>query len=125
MRNRFSAEFAEATFAPEFSIYKGETCHGVSVAVTDRAAFDPIRTGVAIAIALSTAYPMTWRLEKMEGLLGDARTLDAIRVLASPGDAWRELDAGPKTLAPVRTTVGNVISHLLGRRPRLLTYLGV
>ncbi len=71
--------FAEATFSPESSIYKGEKCHGVSVVVTDRTAFDPIRTGVAIAIALSTAYPMTWRLEKMEGLLGDARTLDAIR----------------------------------------------
>jgi uncharacterized protein YbbC (DUF1343 family)/CubicO group peptidase (beta-lactamase class C family) len=71
--------FAEATFSPESSIYKGETCHGVSVSVTDRSAFDPIRTGVAIAIALSTAYPTTWRLEKMDGLLGDARTLDAIR----------------------------------------------
>ena len=30
----------------------------------------------------------------------------------------------PARLAPVRTTVGNVISHLLGRRPRLLSYLG-
>lgn len=53
------------------------------------------------------------------------RTLEAIRVLASPGGAWRELDPGPATLAPVRTTLGNVISHLLGRRPRLLPYLGV
>ena len=46
------------------------------------------------------------------------RTLEAIRVLSSPGAAWRDLDPSPKTLAPVRTTVGNVISHLLGRRPR-------
>ncbi|MBV8381686.1 MAG: DNA repair protein RecO C-terminal domain-containing protein [Planctomycetaceae bacterium] len=53
------------------------------------------------------------------------RTLEAIRVLASPGSAWRDLDASAATLAPVRTTLGNVISHLLGRRPRLLPYLGV
>ncbi len=53
------------------------------------------------------------------------RTLEAIRVLASPGTAWRDLDPGPATLAPVRTTLGTVISHLLGRRPRLLPYLGV
>ena len=53
------------------------------------------------------------------------RTLDAIRVLAAPGAAWRDLDPSPATLAPVRTTVGHVISHLLGRRPRLLPYLGV
>jgi len=53
------------------------------------------------------------------------RTLEAIRVLASPGNTWRDLDPSAATLAPVRTTLGNVISHLLGRRPRLLPYLGV
>jgi len=53
------------------------------------------------------------------------RTLEAIRILSSPGAAWRELDSSPATLAPVRTTVGNVISHLLGRRPRLLPFIGV
>jgi DNA repair protein RecO (recombination protein O) len=51
-------------------------------------------------------------------------TLEAIRVLSRPGNAWRSLEASPARLAPVRTTVGNVISHLLGRRPRLLPYLG-
>lgn len=53
------------------------------------------------------------------------RTLDAIRVLASPGGAWRDLDPSPTALVPIRTTLGQVISHLLGRRPRLLPYLGV
>ena len=52
------------------------------------------------------------------------RTLEAIRVLASPGAGWRDLDPSPASLAPVRTTVGNVVSHQLGRRPRLLPYLG-
>jgi len=52
------------------------------------------------------------------------RTLEAIRVLAAPGGAWRDLDADAATLAPVRGTLGAVISHLLGRRPRLLPYLG-
>lgn len=52
------------------------------------------------------------------------RTLEAIRVLASPGSGWRDLDASPASLAPVRTTVGNLVSHQLGRRPRLLPYLG-
>lgn len=52
-------------------------------------------------------------------------TLDAIRVLASPGSGWRELGSDAATLGPVRATVGAVISHLLGRRPRLLPYLGV
>jgi DNA repair protein RecO (recombination protein O) len=52
-------------------------------------------------------------------------TLDALRALASPGPAWRGLDPGPATLAPVRATLGAVVSHLIGRRPRLLPYLGL
>jgi DNA repair protein RecO (recombination protein O) len=52
------------------------------------------------------------------------RTLEAIRVLSSPGGAWRDLDPEARTLAPVRATLGAVISHLMGRRPRLLPYLG-
>jgi len=52
------------------------------------------------------------------------QTLDAIRVLAAPGRAWRDPDFDRVPLAPVRATVGAVISHHLGRRPRLLPYLG-
>ncbi|MFO0908549.1 MAG: DNA repair protein RecO [Isosphaeraceae bacterium] len=52
-------------------------------------------------------------------------TLDALRTLAAPGLAWRDLDPSPATLAPVRATVGGVVSHLLGRRPKLLAYLGM
>ena len=47
------------------------------------------------------------------------RTLNAIRVLAEPGGAWRDLDASPRARSPVRTTLGHVISHLMGRPPRL------
>lgn len=52
------------------------------------------------------------------------RTLGAIRTLASPGGAWRDLDPSAATLAPVRATLGAMMSHLLGHRPRLLPYLG-
>ncbi len=52
------------------------------------------------------------------------RTLDAIRVLSSRGNAWRAPDFSATPLGPVRATLGAVISHHLGRRPRLLPYLG-
>jgi len=52
------------------------------------------------------------------------RTLEAIRVLAWPGDGRRDPELGSGSLASVRATVGAVISHHLGRRPRLLPYLG-
>jgi DNA repair protein RecO (recombination protein O) len=52
------------------------------------------------------------------------RTLEALRVLASPGSAWRALDPAPSSLGPIRATLGAVVSHLLGRRPRMLALLG-
>jgi DNA repair protein RecO (recombination protein O) len=51
--------------------------------------------------------------------------LEAIRVLASPGSAWRQLDARNGCLAAARETVGAVVSHVLGHRPRLRPLLGV
>ncbi|WP_435019188.1 DNA repair protein RecO [Tundrisphaera sp. TA3] len=53
------------------------------------------------------------------------RTLAAIRALAAPGPAWRDLDWDESDLPPLRATLGAVISHAIGRRPRLLPYLGV
>jgi DNA repair protein RecO (recombination protein O) len=47
------------------------------------------------------------------------RDLEAIRALASPGRAWRDLDPGPASLELTRETVGAVISHIVGHRPRL------
>jgi DNA repair protein RecO (recombination protein O) len=51
--------------------------------------------------------------------------LEAIRLLASPGGAWRQLDARNGCLASARETVGAVVSHVLGHRPRLRPLLGV
>ncbi len=50
------------------------------------------------------------------------RTLEAIRRLASPGNSWREDDLSGPAIAPVRATLGAMISHLMGRRPRMLSY---
>ena len=47
-------------------------------------------------------------------------TLEAITMLASPGPSWKTLWGDPGRLGPVRATLGAVISHLIGRRPKLL-----
>src|SRR5918997_1806657 len=44
-------EFREAYFNPTFNKHVGVVCGGVQVYVTDPAAFDPVRTGVAMLIA--------------------------------------------------------------------------
>jgi len=53
-------------------------------------------------------------------------TLEAIRILASPGGAWRELplEARGSRAGSVRQTIGAVMSHVLGHRPKVWPYLG-
>lgn len=52
-----------------------------------------------------------------------AETWQALRLLNQPGDAWRGLaDAG--TRRDVRQVLNHYVTYLLGRRPRLLPYLG-
>jgi DNA repair protein RecO (recombination protein O) len=47
----------------------------------------------------------------------------ALVQLADPGDAWRQVrDAGVR--AEVRQVLNHYVTYLLGRRPRLLPYLG-
>jgi DNA repair protein RecO (recombination protein O) len=49
--------------------------------------------------------------------------VEAMRVFAEPGDAWRRpWEAGVK--AEVRQLMGHYLTYLRGRRPRLLPYLG-
>lgn len=50
-------------------------------------------------------------------------TLDAIRALSSPGGSWKRDWGKPEVLGPARSTVGAVISHLIGYRPRLLPFV--
>jgi DNA repair protein RecO (recombination protein O) len=51
-------------------------------------------------------------------------TLAAIRALSEPGNSWRQLQLTASASATIRATLGAVISHAIGRRPRLLPYLG-
>jgi DNA repair protein RecO (recombination protein O) len=78
--------------------------------------------GQSIAFALATGGVLCPNCRPgqphVATLSGD--TLEAIRLLASPGSAWRDLSREPDSLQAVRGTVGAVISHLMGRRPRLL-----
>ena len=52
-------------------------------------------------------------------------TLDALRVLNAAGTGWRRLEPSRPTLVSLRETLGGVMSHLIGRPPRMLPYLGL
>jgi uncharacterized protein YbbC (DUF1343 family) len=84
--------FEAETFTPRADRYSGQSCNGVRVTVKDRARFEPVRTGLAIARALRRLNPNDWKFRKLDGLIGDAAVLQAIDVgapLASIVDIYK------------------------------------
>jgi uncharacterized protein YbbC (DUF1343 family) len=57
--------FREAYFQPTFSKHQGETVGGVQLYVTDRRAFDPIRTALTVITETRRLYPaeFAWRAD--------------------------------------------------------------
>ena len=55
--------FRPAWFTPTFSKHAGLLCGGVQIHVTDREAFLPVRTGLALLKTLHDDYPQDFRFE--------------------------------------------------------------
>jgi uncharacterized protein YbbC (DUF1343 family) len=96
-RNIAGVRFAPARFTPASGLHQGELCEGARIEVTDRAAFDPMRTGIEIAAALRQLYPANFDPRKMMFLVGSQATIDQLERGAAPATivgSWKE------TLAP-------------------------
>ncbi|MER5518299.1 DUF1343 domain-containing protein [Streptomyces sp. NPDC002763] len=64
--------FREAYFAPTFSKFQGRTVGGVQLHVHDRAAYDPVRTGIALLVTAKKVWgDFAWRpddwIDKLTG----------------------------------------------------------
>ncbi|MFF5961692.1 exo-beta-N-acetylmuramidase NamZ family protein [Streptomyces luteogriseus] len=95
--------FREAYFAPTFSKYQGKTIGGVQVHVHDRAAFDPVRTGIALLVTAKQVWSgFAWRPDNwIDKLTGSTRVRTMIDAGADPDEVvagWqRELAAFRRT----------------------------
>jgi uncharacterized protein YbbC (DUF1343 family)/CubicO group peptidase (beta-lactamase class C family) len=88
--------FEAAEFTPTSSNFAKQRCGGVRLFVTDRNALRPVAMGVAIALALHRLYPSELPLDKVEALLRDPATIEAIRAdkpLSEIVAMWREGEA--------------------------------
>jgi SSS family transporter len=83
--------FEPVHFTPTASVFEGQLCHGVRFTLTDRKAFQPVRTAVALATVLARLYPKDFAVDKLAPLLRDARTLEAIR--AGKEASWADDEA--------------------------------
>ncbi|GIJ43549.1 hypothetical protein Val02_04350 [Virgisporangium aliadipatigenens] len=106
-------EFREAYFTPTFNKFTGRLCAGVEVKVTDQAAFDPIRTGVAMVVAARTFPAFAWRVD------GGARPYWIDLLTGSPRMRTM-VDAGAPTDEVVGAWRDELAAFEARRRPYLL-----
>ncbi len=100
--------FIPARFTPTASVFQGKECGGVQILVTDRDRLRASDLGALLALTLHRLYPAELKLEKMNTLLGDMATLEAIRT----GKPW-------KTILQVRD---RGLADFERRRERFLLY---
>lgn len=87
--------FREAYFAPTFSKFQGRTVGGVQIHVTDRAGYDPVRTGIALLVTAKKVWEgFAWRSDDwIDKLTGSARVRTMIDAGADTDEvtgAWQD-----------------------------------
>ena len=71
--------FEATEVTPRSAVHSGKRCKGIRVRVTDGRAFEPIRTGLAIARVLAELHPGDWDAEGMDMMLRHKPALAAVR----------------------------------------------
>lgn len=92
--------FRPVTFRPTFQKHAGHDCGGVQLHVTDREAFLPVRTGLALLLEMRRQDPQrfAWRTETYE-FVDDPIAIDLLfgsdreRLAIEAGADWREIAA--------------------------------
>jgi uncharacterized protein YbbC (DUF1343 family) len=70
--------FVPIRFTPESSKFADEACDGVNITVTNRSRFRPVRTGLEIARQLRRLHADDWDTSRLNRLLGNRETLEAL-----------------------------------------------
>jgi uncharacterized protein YbbC (DUF1343 family) len=97
------AVFVPVRFTPRASKFEGQECGGINIAITDRRAFDPVRTGLEVACVLRRLHPDEWEAEKLGVLLLNRTVLDGILAATDIDAVLTEAAAGMGPFARRRT----------------------
>jgi len=92
-KNLSGVRFVPIRYKPTASVFKGEECSGINVIITNRETFEPIRTGLEIAVALRKLYPTEWKLEKYLNLIVNHQSFEKIKRADAPEEierAWQK-----------------------------------
>lgn len=100
--------FVPIHFTPESSKFSGQVCGGLNLVITDRDVFDPLATGLELAVTLRGLYAEQWETKSLNRLLGHQQTYESIRAGASLGD--------------IRSAYNNELQDFRQRRKAFLLY---
>ena len=89
--------FVPIHFIPESSKFSGQVCGGLSLVITDRDVFDPLSTGLELAVALRTLYGEQWETKSLNRLLSHQQTYESIKAGASARDIQSAYSNGLQT----------------------------
>lgn len=70
--------FVPVRFRPSSSKYADESCGGVSILITDRDQFQPLRTGIQLMCSLQALFPEHWETKNLNRLLSSTKVHDAV-----------------------------------------------
>jgi uncharacterized protein YbbC (DUF1343 family) len=70
--------FESTRFTPTANRYSGKLCHGIRLRLENRAVFEPVRTGIAMALALRKLHGKDWDASHLRRMLGDPAVAQAI-----------------------------------------------
>jgi uncharacterized protein YbbC (DUF1343 family) len=103
-RNIKGVSFVPVRFKPNASVFKDQECGGVNILITDRGRFEPLRTGIEIAVAIRKLYPTDWQTEKYGRLLVNQAILDRIARGESPENVEKSWQTGLSSFAARRAS---------------------
>jgi len=96
------ARFVPIRFTPSSSVFKGESCGGINLIITDRSRFRPVSNGIEIAVALRKLYANEWKVDSYLRLLVNADTLDRLKRGQAPEEIVRSWSAKLEEFRRVR-----------------------
>ena len=85
--------FVPITFTPTASAFKGQRCGGVNIVLMDRYQLDGPLLGIEIGAALHKLFGDAFHLEKMDKLVANQASMDALKAGLDPhviADQWRD-----------------------------------
>lgn len=111
--------FRPMSFEPTFHKFKGELCGGIQIHITDRRAFKPVITGIAITSAIRELYPdqFSWKQPPYEYVY-DKLPFDVINGSASV----REMIEAGATINEIEESWRAGLTQFASKRKKYLLY---